>query len=570
MAKSTNTASQAIEVFAVNELVLSDLNPRQDVQEDEVKDLAESINACGLIQNLSGIKQDDGKIGIVAGGRRLRALQLLTANENSVAYTVPVKIAKDLAEAESWANAENIAREDLHPADEIRAYGRMAKNGSTINAIASAFAVTEVQVRKRLKLAELNDDILDALKANKINLTTAEVFTLSNDVEKTKEALDLVLEGRISRTHQLKDYLNPQAVNNTDKRAMYVGEQAYKDAGGTTISDLFSEEVLFEDPALLDDLYKQKLEDAAKALQAKGWKWVDVHFDTYTWAVVQEQKLEKLKGKASKKSKSVTGGLVYIDHEGKECCELGYLRPADRTEAEELGLVEPQEDIKAQTKAKAKGDYSQALKEDLQKVRRGALQTALLEKPELILDLLAFSLCEESSGSAYSPFNIKIGRPENQPKTDTGYVFDERLEHPIDPMDWYSNDSFIRVEDKATAFSEFQAKGKKHRNTIITNGIARTFEDYESVMTNIVGQLSEANLRSIWTPTDENFFKRVSAEILDKIYVEIMGTGSDKGFFSMKKKGKVEALHNIFNDAEIYKALTKEQKAKVDTWEPKK
>lgn len=43
--------------------------------------------------------------------------------------SIPVLLAKDAAQAEVWANAENTARADLDPADEIRAYGRMAKRG---------------------------------------------------------------------------------------------------------------------------------------------------------------------------------------------------------------------------------------------------------------------------------------------------------------------------------------------------------------------------------------------------------------------------------------------------------
>ena len=56
-------------------LTLSPLNPRQHVPEHEVAELAQSIWAAGLIQPIAGLGDDVGGPDIVAGGRRLRALQ---------------------------------------------------------------------------------------------------------------------------------------------------------------------------------------------------------------------------------------------------------------------------------------------------------------------------------------------------------------------------------------------------------------------------------------------------------------------------------------------------------------
>ena len=114
-------------------LTLSAMNPRQHVPEAEVVELAESILAAGLIQNLAGIESANGGTEIVAGGRRLRALQYLAeqhpdlATERPELMNPPVRIAPDATTAQAWAIAENAARRDLHPADEIRAYGRMER-----------------------------------------------------------------------------------------------------------------------------------------------------------------------------------------------------------------------------------------------------------------------------------------------------------------------------------------------------------------------------------------------------------------------------------------------------------
>jgi len=68
----------------------------------------------------------------------------------------------------------------------------------------------------------------------------------------------------------------------TDRRAILVGAEAYAEAGGTIIRDLFTEDRggFFEDAALLDRLALEKLEGiAAQVQEAEGWKWVSAHID---------------------------------------------------------------------------------------------------------------------------------------------------------------------------------------------------------------------------------------------------------------------------------------------------
>ena len=118
--------------FPLSKLSLSPMNPRQNVPAAEVEELAESIWTAGLIQNLAGIVDGNGGAEIVAGGRRLRALQLLAERHADLAQVrpelanPPVRLAPDDSTAQAWAVAENAARRDLHPADEIRAYGKMS------------------------------------------------------------------------------------------------------------------------------------------------------------------------------------------------------------------------------------------------------------------------------------------------------------------------------------------------------------------------------------------------------------------------------------------------------------
>src|SRR5258708_14812278 len=68
----------------------------------------------------------------------------------------------------------------------------------------------------------------------------------------------------------------------TDRRAVFVGVEAYTEVGGTILRDLFTEDCggYFEDVALLDLLVTAKLGREADALrEAEGWKWTEVHLD---------------------------------------------------------------------------------------------------------------------------------------------------------------------------------------------------------------------------------------------------------------------------------------------------
>lgn len=87
-----DTAAQMIEYVPLTDLYVSDLNPRKEASEEGIALLAESLVTCGLIQNIAGLRDDAGKVGIVAGGRRLRALSIAVVARPELAL-VPVQMA---------------------------------------------------------------------------------------------------------------------------------------------------------------------------------------------------------------------------------------------------------------------------------------------------------------------------------------------------------------------------------------------------------------------------------------------------------------------------------------------
>ena len=437
MTNQSITSSETTIIYAsLDQLYLHGLNPRQEVAQEAVDALAESIKTCGLLQNLGGLQDDSGKIGIVAGGRRLRALAYLAKSDPAQETTksIPVLLAKDDAQAEVWANAENTARADLDPADEIRAYGRMAKSQASADDIASAFGVTVAHVKGRLKLANLPEAALDALKAKTINLTVAQKLTTADDEKPILEVLQLIAEGRITHTNQIDGVLHPKAVKSTDRRALFVGSESYGVAGGKIARDLFSDDVFFEDRDVLEEVFAKRLTVAGEEIaQEEGWAWVMTHEDAYlSWNFMEEHKFERvypvegvlsddlterydelaelaegdvlneagqaelenlqsiLDGDFTEDQRALAGCVVHVGQSGELQITGGLIRPEDKKAAIEAGVLTSSHHGSAEKAPK--NPYSQKLRDDLDAIKLAALQNAMLDQPDLLLDLLTFQL----------------------------------------------------------------------------------------------------------------------------------------------------------------------------------
>ncbi len=601
----------AIIYASLDQLYLHDLNPRQEVAQEDVETLADSIRTCGLLQNLGGIQDDDGKIGIVSGGRRLRALAYLAETEPDFAgaTSIPVLLALDLEQAEFWANAENTAREALDPADEIRAYGRMAATNADAEAIASAFGVTVAHVKGRLKLANLPDAALDALKAKTINLSAAQKMTTAQDEKLVHEALQAIAEGRLSNVSQLDHFLHPKAAKATDRRAVFVGVEAYEAGGGKITRDLFSEDIFFEDQDILDEAFAAQLAEAAEQVRVTdGWAWVETHSEAYLgWSFIEDSKFARvypvegvlsddqmeryenlcemadndvlnaegeeelvglhviLEGAFTDAQKAHAGCVVYVDQSGGLKVEAGLIRPEDKKPAIAAGVLQASVHGSGADKA-PKYPYSQKLRDDLDAIKLAALQNAMLDQPDLLLDLLTFQL---SGATGFRDvFDISLGTPSNTPSVEAGFEIDKRLSKPgVSPSDAWG-------VDLKKAFASFKKKGPKHRAAELTRHLAKLLTGGDDIFHGVLSEKAGADIRKVWTPTAENLFKRVSGPMLKTIYCDLLDlaptSAEAKAFAKLKKAEKAKTLEDLFSDETKQKLLgvTPAQKARIEAWVP--
>jgi ParB family chromosome partitioning protein len=139
--------------IALDKLVPSPANVRRTGANLGIEELAASIAAHGLLQNLQVREGNGGTFEVVAGGRRLAALRLL-AKRKKIAKTHPIPCHElgdeDAAEI---SLAENVVRLPMHPADQYDAFKAMADAGHGPEEIAARFGCSPAVVKQRLKLA---------------------------------------------------------------------------------------------------------------------------------------------------------------------------------------------------------------------------------------------------------------------------------------------------------------------------------------------------------------------------------------------------------------------------------
>ena len=266
-----------------NKLALSQANVRRVKAGVSIEALAESIARRSLLQSLSvrpvldAEGNETGMFEVPAGGRRFRALELLV-RQKRLARTAPIPcIVKTEGLAEEDSLAENADREALHPLDQFRAFQTLRAKGQSEEEIAAAFGVTAAVVRQRLKLAAASPVLLDAYAEGAMTLDQLMAFCVSDDPARQEQVWTTIQRGWNKEPHIIRRMLTEGAVRATDRRACFVGIEAYEAAGGFVMRDLFQEDEggWLQDPALLDRLVAERLAREADAIRAEGWKWVE-------------------------------------------------------------------------------------------------------------------------------------------------------------------------------------------------------------------------------------------------------------------------------------------------------
>src|SRR3984957_1869654 len=269
-----------IRMIPLTALVPSPANVRKTGAMNGIEELAASIEAHGLLQNLQVREAANGKFEVVAGGRRLAALKLL-AKRKALSKDAPVGCNVLSGEdASEISLAENEMREAMHPADQFEAFKALTDAGHGPEDIAARFGVTPTVVRQRLKLGAVSPKLMTLFRQGEMSLDTLTAFTITDDHDRQERVWDGLPSFQRSRERILQA-LSEGQIPSDDRRAQFVGTEAYEAAGGTIIRDLFDEEGggFFADAPLLDRLASEKLQAAGEKVRGEGGRWVSVAVD---------------------------------------------------------------------------------------------------------------------------------------------------------------------------------------------------------------------------------------------------------------------------------------------------
>lgn len=278
-------AMNAAENIPYDKLVLSQKNVRRVKDGVSIEQLAEDIGRRRLVQSLNvrpvldGSGEETGTFEVPAGGRRYLALGMLIKQKRLAKNEpIPCIVNRSTAtSAEEDSLAENVHRENLHPLDQFRAFKTLSDQGLDVEEIAARFFVSSATVKQRLRLASLSPKLLDLYEKDEIRLEQIMAFSISDDHARQEQVWERVSSSHMQEPYYIRRLLTETTVRADDRRAVYVGAEAYEAAGGVILRDLFEQDSggWFQDAALLEQIVFDKLKVDADAIRAEGWRWVE-------------------------------------------------------------------------------------------------------------------------------------------------------------------------------------------------------------------------------------------------------------------------------------------------------
>ncbi|ABB75754.1 ParB/RepB/Spo0J family partition protein [Nitrosospira multiformis] len=266
----------------IKKLVISPLNVRKK-QGTGIEELAALIASQGLIHNLVVTVQQkkgrkSGKYEVIAGGRRLAALNLLVADRRlSKDHEVDCRVVEH-KEALEISLSENSGREHMHPADLVMAYRSLIDAGFALDEIAPRFGVSPLTVRRYLKLTKVSPRIFALYAEDRMSFEQITALALTDDHELQERLWDNTPEYQRNGATFRRLITETEINIRTSPLARFVGVEEYEAAGGVIRRDLFGEEDdgYMQDAELLESLALEKLNQAVEPLKEKGYAWVQV------------------------------------------------------------------------------------------------------------------------------------------------------------------------------------------------------------------------------------------------------------------------------------------------------
>lgn len=232
-----------VEMIRIDQITAGIYQPRQNFNQDELQDLANSIKENGLIQPIILRKAgEDDEYEIIAGERRFRATQLAGFKE------IPAIVKKiNNHEALELALIENIQRSDLSLVEEAAGYQRLINEFAyTQDQIAQRVGKSRSHITNLLRLLGLPQKVRDMLDQKLISMGHARAIINSNDPEKladkiANESLTVRNIEDLVRDEKVEKFKNIPVLVRTESKIRFINSE-YLTALENQLSELLGME----------------------------------------------------------------------------------------------------------------------------------------------------------------------------------------------------------------------------------------------------------------------------------------------------------------------------------------
>lgn len=200
VSQDESNLNDSLQHFPLDMIQPGKYQPRMDMSQESLEELADSIRSQGLVQPIVVRPIDGGHYEIIAGERRWRASKLAGLE------SVPVLI-KDVSDRNAIAMAliENIQRENLNPMEEANALHRLREEFElTHQQTAEAVGKSRATISNLLRLRNLNDDVKKLLENCDLEMGHARTLLALEGESQSEAALQIVEKGlSVRETEQL-------------------------------------------------------------------------------------------------------------------------------------------------------------------------------------------------------------------------------------------------------------------------------------------------------------------------------------------------------------------------------
>ena len=162
--RTVETTTTGLAEIAIDLIDANPFQPRRTFSAEKLKELADSIRACGLVQPVL-LRPANGRYQLVAGERRWRA-----ARQAGLA-AIPA-VVRDVGDRDAleMALTENLLREDLNPLEAAQGYEELQqKHGLSHEEIAEHLGLDRSTITNTLRLLRLPSEVQQMIADGKIS-----------------------------------------------------------------------------------------------------------------------------------------------------------------------------------------------------------------------------------------------------------------------------------------------------------------------------------------------------------------------------------------------------------------